>query len=87
MCASYGWERIQGNNRLNRGDNKDGVLGSIANDPVNQSSSLIGLGLDLAVSKNTNLYVRHRRMKQQDKSFTLDQIEGTETTIELKLFF
>ncbi|GAB1448027.1 hypothetical protein MASR2M44_10320 [Bacteroidota bacterium] len=87
LCASYGLERIQGNNRLNRGDNKDGVLGSTANDPVNQSSSLIGLGLDLAVSKNTNLYVRHRRMKQQDKSFTLDQIEGTETTIELKLFF
>lgn len=87
LCATYGLERIQGNQRLNRGDNKDGVLGSLANDPVNQTSNLIGLGLDLAVSKNTNLYIRHRRMKQQDKSFVQDHIEGTETTVELKLFF
>ncbi|MCF8253790.1 MAG: hypothetical protein K9H61_12805 [Bacteroidia bacterium] len=87
FITTYGKEFIKGNNQMNRGDNADGVLGSIANDPVNQEGSLFGLGLDLSISKNTNLYIRRRWFTQTDKSFVLDQIKGTETTIELKLFF
>ena len=48
---------------------------------------MFGLGLDLAIAKNTNLYFRRRWFSQEDKSFVKDNIKGTETTIELKLYF
>ncbi len=87
IITTFGREYIKGNSQMNRGDNKDNKVGSAANDPVNQTGKLFGLGLDLAVSKSTNLYIRRRWFSQQDLSFVLDNIKGTETTIELKLFF
>lgn len=87
LISTYGRERIQGNQGMNRGDNNDGVVGSINNDPVNQTGILYGLGLDIQLAKNTNLYLRRRWFSQIDKSFVQDNIKGTETTIELKLFF
>jgi hypothetical protein len=87
LVSTYGKEYIKGNNQLNRGDNVDGILGSLANDPVNQEGTLFGLGMDYRISNNTYLYARRRWFNQQDKSFVKDQIKGTETTIELKVFF
>ncbi len=87
LVTTYGKEYIKGNNQLNRGDNVDGILGSLANDPVNQEGTLFGLGIDYRISNNTYLYARKRWFNQQDKSFVKDQIKGTETTIELKVFF
>lgn len=87
LVTTFGKEYIKGNNQLNRGDNVDGILGSLANDPVNQEGTLFGLGIDYRISNNTYLYARKRWFNQQDKSFVKDQIKGTETTIELKVFF
>ncbi|OYU97508.1 MAG: hypothetical protein CFE21_04230 [Bacteroidetes bacterium B1(2017)] len=87
LITTYGREIIKGNSQMSRGDNKDGKVGSINNDPVNQEGRLFGLGLDMNISKNTNLYFRRRWFSEVDKSFVKDNIKGTETTIELKLFF
>lgn len=87
FITSFGYESIIGNNQMNKGDNIDGKLGSIQNNPVNQQSTLYGIGLDVKLNDNLNLYMRHRLFSQKDKSFTKDRIEGTETSIELKLFF
>jgi predicted transcriptional regulator with HTH domain len=87
LITSFGKEYITGNSQLNKGDNVDGKLGSTLNNAINQESNLFGLGLDLAIAKNTNLYFRRRWFSQEDKSFVKDNIKGTETTIELKLYF
>jgi hypothetical protein len=87
LVTTFGREYIKGNKQLNKGDNKDGKVGSINNDAINQTGKLFGLGLDIHLSKNTNLYLRRRWMSQVDQSFVQDNIKGTETTIELKLFF
>ncbi len=87
FITSFGYESIIGNNQMNKGDNADGKLGSLQNNPVNQQSTLFGLGLDVKLNENLNLYMRHRLFSQKDKSFTKDHIEGTESSIELKLFF
>lgn len=87
IVSTYGKEYIKGNKQLNRGDNNDGVVGSLANDPVNQEGDLYGLGLDYRISQNTYFYIRKRWFNQSDRSFVKDQIKGTETTIELKVFF
>lgn len=87
LIGTYGYERIQGNEKLNRGDNNDGILGSLNNDPVNQTGKLYGLGLDVQLSKDTYLYCRHRWFTQKDESFIKDDIKGNETTVEIKIFF
>jgi len=58
-----------------------------ADGPVDQRSAHLGFGLDLRVSSNSGLYVRHRRFRQTDAHFTADDIRGTETTLEFKFFF
>lgn len=84
---TYGKEYIRGNNQMNKGDNVNNVLGSSVNSPINQESDLVGIGFDLALNKSTNLYLRRRWFSQKDASFIKDDIKGTETTIELKLYF
>jgi len=39
------------------------------------------------LAKNTGLYIRHRWMNYEDRNFSLDKYKGTETTVELKIFF
>jgi len=87
LITSFGYERIVGNNQMNKGDNNDGKIGSVLNNPVNQQSTMYGLGLDIKLNDNMNMYMRHRIFSQKDQSFTKDHIEGTESSIELKLFF
>lgn len=87
LISTYGREKIVGNEGMNKGDNVDGILGSSKNGAVNQTGKLFGLGLDFQLSSNTNLYIRRRWFEQQDLSFVKDHIKGTETTIELKIFF
>jgi hypothetical protein len=87
LVSTFGREYIKGNSAMNKGYNNDGKLGSISNDAVNQEGTLYGLGLDYRLSRNTYFYVRRRWFKQEDKSFVLDKINGTETTVELKLYF
>ena len=44
IITTFGREYIKGNSQMNRGDNKDNKVGSAANDPVNQTGKLFGLG-------------------------------------------
>ncbi|MEO0473360.1 MAG: hypothetical protein AAF206_27355, partial [Bacteroidota bacterium] len=55
--------------------------------PRNQFGRAYAFGFDWTVAKNAAFYVRQRFMRFEDKSFALDQYQGHETTIELKVFF
>lgn len=55
--------------------------------PRDQLGTAIGIGFDWTVAENAGLYVRHRWMNYQDRSFELDQFRGRELTVELKVFF
>ena len=55
--------------------------------PLDQLGTAVGIGFDWTVSKSTGIYVRHRWMSFEDKSFELDTYKGREITIELKTFF
>jgi hypothetical protein len=55
--------------------------------PLNQFGTAVGIGCDWMLAENSGLYIRHRWMEFEDRSFSLDRYRGTETTIELKTFF
>ncbi len=52
-----------------------------------QTGLSYAIGLDVQLSKNTGLYVRHRWMTYEDANFSLDKYKGQETTVELKIYF
>ncbi len=54
---------------------------------LSQLGTGIGVGLDYDFSDIAGIYLRHRWMNHEDKNFTQDKFKGTETTIELKVFF
>ncbi len=53
----------------------------------NQIGYSYAIGLDIQLSKNTGLYVRQRWMNYKDLNFSLDRYSGTETSVELKIYF
>lgn len=55
--------------------------------PLDQLGTGIGIGFDWQLAENSGLYVRHRWLEFEDRSFPLDKMRGTELTIELKTFF
>ena len=75
----FGYDRIVANNQT--------VLDVVTNKAKNQEGFSYAIGLDLQLAKNTGLYIKHRWMNYQDRSFTLDHYKGTETTVELKIYF
>ncbi|MCH2199690.1 MAG: hypothetical protein MK081_13000 [Flavobacteriales bacterium] len=68
------------------GSNYPGTTTAAAG-PIDQRSTSFGVGLDVRLSKSSGLYIRHKRFTQKDENFVQDDISGTETTIELKVFF
>ena len=52
-----------------------------------QEGKSFALGLDIQLERNTGLYLRHRWMDYIDHNFALDRYKGTESTVELKIFF
>ena len=74
-----GWERIIANYYTN--------TDLISYRPRNQTGLSFATGFDLSISKNAALYFRQRWMNYQDKSFIKDRYIGTESTLELKIFF
>lgn len=79
LCNYFGYDLIRG------GENTERDL--VSNKPRNQVGYSYAFGFDIELSKNVGLYVRQRWMKYNDFSFALDQYKGTETTVELKIFF
>jgi hypothetical protein len=55
--------------------------------PLDQLNTAFGIGFDWQLSENSGLYVRHRWMNFEDRSFPEDKFKGTELTVELKTFF
>jgi len=55
--------------------------------PLDQLGTAIGIGFDWQVAPNSGIYVRHRWMEFEDRSFPLDRYRGTELTVELKTYF
>ncbi|MEM9999051.1 MAG: hypothetical protein AAF809_15210 [Bacteroidota bacterium] len=55
--------------------------------PLDQYGSGIGIGFDWLLAANAGLYVRHRWMHYEDRSFELATYTGQESTVELKIFF
>lgn len=79
LCNYFGYDRIIG------GENTE--LNSVTLATKNQEGLSYAIGLDIQLSRNTGLYIRHRWVKYNDYNFDLDQYKGTETTVEFKIFF
>ncbi|MDG1332470.1 MAG: hypothetical protein P8P74_09075 [Crocinitomicaceae bacterium] len=75
----FGVDRIIANDRTQL-DTQSGLA-------KNQIGYSYAIGLDIQLSKNTGLYVRQRWMNYQDINFSLDRYSGTETSVELKIYF
>lgn len=56
-------------------------------EPRDQIGRGIGVGFDWSLARNAGLYLRHRWMDFEDRSFVADTYTGQETTLELKIFF
>jgi hypothetical protein len=72
-------------------ENARGGRFTVANEetgePRDQRGLGIGLGFDWAIASNAGLYVRHRWLDFEDRSFAEDNYSGRELTLELKVFF
>lgn len=55
--------------------------------PKNQEGISIASGFDIQLSKGVGLFFRERWMNYKDKSFALDNYDGFESTLEIKVFF
>ncbi|WMJ75170.1 hypothetical protein RCC89_18665 [Cytophagaceae bacterium ABcell3] len=55
--------------------------------PMNQTAYGYGIGLDYDFSSRAGLFLRHRWLSHTDKNFELDRFRGSESTVELKIFF
>lgn len=75
----FGYDRIIANSSTK--------LSEETSKPKNQTGKSYAIGLDFQLAKNTGLYVRQRWMNYKDRNFLLDKYKGTETTVELKIFF
>lgn len=79
LTTYLGWEAGQGG-RFTAWDAENQL-------PLDQVGRAVGIGCDWQVSESTGIYIRHRWMDFEDRSFQLDRFQGQETTIELKTFF
>lgn len=79
FVAMYEMERNIANNRT--------TLSNYNRKPLDQNGYGIGVGLDYDFADYAGIYLRHRWMHHDDVNFVKDRFTGTETTIELKVFF
>ena len=94
-----GVERVVGNDETSQGD---ADVPSVANRfqdwlsrgqrqvstmARNQTHQRVGVGLDVSLFTGVNLYVRQQWYSYQDPNFTMNQLSGTETMVELKMTF
>jgi hypothetical protein len=95
LSAYGGLEKLWGSMRTNLA-NPDGTeikngIGkptSNANGlPIDQTGWGLGVGIDYDFSPTAGIHVRQTWMSQKDKNFKFDAFKGTETNVELKLFF
>ncbi|MBC7487551.1 MAG: hypothetical protein H7282_12440 [Cytophagaceae bacterium] len=78
VVGNFGIERALGGVRTQLGENGK---------PLDQTGHAYALGVDYDFAKNAGLHIRHTWMDHKDKNFVKDEFKGTETNIELKIFF
>lgn len=79
IVGEAGIEKVKGSKRTNLSSENGGV--------IDQTGYGLALGIDYDFHKQANLHLRHRWLYNKDKNFTLDRFQGTETYVELKIFF
>lgn len=80
VSGNVGYERALGGART-----QETFIGSGKH--VNQSGWNFALGLDYDFTRNAGIHIRHSWLRHKDKNFVMDEYKGTETNIELKIFF
>jgi hypothetical protein len=75
---TLGYERNLANNRTILAPNGK---------PMDQIGIYYGFGFDISLTPSAGIYLRHRWFDYKDKNFTLDQLKGYESSLELKIFF
>lgn len=94
-----GLERVVGNDETLQGDADTPSVANRFHDWLsrgqrqistmarNQTHQRVGVGLDVSLSPGVNLYVRQQWYSYRDPNFTMNQLSGTETMVELKMTF
>ena len=80
FVMNYGVERIRGNQQTDVGDNGEFLA-------RNQTSRLLGWGMDWSLSKRATLFLRHAHYRYSDPNFLENYLSGTESTLEIKVMF
>ncbi len=78
VVGNFGIERAWGGSRTQLAPNGK---------PLDQTGHAYALGVDYDFAKNAGLHIRHTWMDHKDRNFVNDEFKGTETNIELKIFF
>lgn len=79
LLGTVSLESIQANHRT--------TLSTENNKPMDQRGIGYGGGIDFDFGERAGIYLRHRWFQGKDKNFSLDTFSGTESQIELKIFF
>ncbi|MCU0428797.1 MAG: hypothetical protein MUF42_02385 [Cytophagaceae bacterium] len=96
LVANVGLESVKGNSRTNlANENGEEVKENgrpvykeaYKNNSIDQLGTALGVGIDYDFSNNAGIHLRHKWMNHRDYNFTEDVFRGTETTLELKIFF
>jgi hypothetical protein len=97
--ASFGIERVIGNDQTDLGDSYAPSPTNVFFDWIgyekrvennyarNQRNRLFGVGIDYQISSNVGFFVRHNLYRFYDPNFIENHLEGTETMLELKVTF
>jgi hypothetical protein len=95
VLATYVYERVLGNNRIDVADANGNEIKDINGNPaysatgrtINQTDHGYGLGIDYNFAPKAGLYLRNRWFDHKDSNFTRDTFRGMESSVELKIFF
>ena len=63
------------------------VISQAGGHPINQTDYGYGIGFDYDINSRAGFYVRQRFFTHSDKYWKLDKFSGSETSVELKIFF
>lgn len=78
LVLMTGIERAQGGIRTELAENGKAI---------DQNGKAFGVGFDYQLNDRAGLYLRHRWFSHKDENFTKDHFEGTDSSVELKIFF
>lgn len=85
IVGNFGIERALGGKRTTGGTAQEIASGNTK--PIDQVGHAYALGIDYDFAKNAGLHLRHTWMDHKDRNWSDDRFKGTETNIELKIFF